>query len=199
MKKKLTQSKRGRKKFSAGKLLSPDNDLEENLAIAGIGEFVVAESQVDRAIFSLVALWENYHAPRFNKANALFHRDAAIRDRITARILQIVTSALDRLDTKPFETFIRSIKFMQDAKRNGPVLKDAYEALCVAREMNLTLGRNIVQTAEQLRAAKSWPYVSPKDFKTRLETRLGRKIDERQFARIKKSIGLHFPSGRPKH
>src|ERR1017187_7388623 len=98
MKKKLTRNKPGRKKFSAGKLLSPDKDVEENLALAGVGEFAVAESQDDRAIFSLVALWENYYAPRFNKANAASHHDAAIRDRITARILQIVTSALDRLD-----------------------------------------------------------------------------------------------------
>ena len=206
MKTKLTRSKRGRKKFSAGKLISPDNDLEENMALAAAGEFAVVESQDDRAIFSLVMLWKNYYAPRFNKANAASHRDAAIRDRITARILQIVMSALDRLDTKPFETFIRSIKFMQDAKRTGPVQPEAFAALCVTREMNLTLGRNKVQTgkqievqpSEQIEPEKPWPYVSPKEFKTRLETRLGRKIAERQFARIKKSIGLHFPSGRPK-
>jgi hypothetical protein len=179
MKTKLTQSKRGRKKFSVGKLLSPDHDVEENLAIAAAGEFAVAD-QKDRAINSLVMRWPNYYAPLFTKASAsrlATHK----RERITARILEIITSALNRMDTKPFETFIRAVKFMQDAKRNGPLLKDAYEVLRVVGELELTLGDNIVQT------------VSPKDFKKQL----GWRIEERQFARIKKQIGLHFPTGRP--
>ncbi|MGB7747597.1 MAG: hypothetical protein WBN75_09950 [Verrucomicrobiia bacterium] len=88
MKKKPTQCKRGRKKFSAGKLISPDKELEENLAIAGIGEFAVAENQQERAIFSTVALWERYYAPLFSQTNAS-HLAAHKRERITARILKV--------------------------------------------------------------------------------------------------------------
>ena len=179
MKTKLTQSKRGRKKFSVGKLLSPKLDLEENLAIAGAGEFAVAD-QKDWAINSLVMLWPNYYAPLFTKASTS-RLAAHKRGRITARILEIITSALNRMDTKPFETFIRAVKSMQDAKRNGPLQKDACEVLRVAIAMELTLGDKIIQT------------VSPKDFKKQL----GWQIEERQFARIKKQIGLHFPTGRP--
>jgi hypothetical protein len=190
MRTKLTQSKRGRKKFSAGKLISPDKDLEENLALAGIGEFAVADQQEDRAIFALVALWESHYAPLFTKASATNHFAAHKRERITARILRIITSSLDRLDPKPFEKFIRAIKVTQHIYRTGsplPLHRDVYEVLRVANEMNLTLDRNTVQTAE-----------SQKIFKALLKARLGRTIEERQLARIKKQIGLHFPSGRPK-
>src|ERR1039458_3648853 len=97
MKTKLTQSKRGRKKFSVGKLLSPKLDLEENLAIAGAGEFAVAD-QKDWAINSLVMLWPNYYAPLFTKASTS-RLAAHKRGRITARILEIITSALNRMDS----------------------------------------------------------------------------------------------------
>jgi hypothetical protein len=186
MKTKPTKNKRGRKKFSVGRLLSPDKELEENMTLAGIGKFATATQPDDRAIFSLVGLWKNYYAPAFTEANAASPAARIIRERFTKIILRIIKSALDRLDTKPFETFVRSIKFMQDAKRSGPLLHDTYEVLRVANEMNLTTGPNTVQT------------ISPKEFKARLEARLGRKINERHFARIKGQIGLHFKSGKPK-
>ena len=83
MKRKPTKSKRGRKRFSAGKLISPDKDLEENLALAVGGEFAIADQPEDRAIFSLVGLWKSYYAPAFAEANDASQSAKIKRERFT--------------------------------------------------------------------------------------------------------------------
>ena len=94
MKRKPTKSKRGRKRFSAGKLISPDKDLEENLALAVGGEFAIADQPEDRAILSLVGLWKSYYAPAFAEANDASQSAKIKRERFTKMVLQIIKSAL---------------------------------------------------------------------------------------------------------
>jgi hypothetical protein len=134
-----------------------------------------------------VATWKELNtlpAKPAGKQYADARRELQARRSANAReaLVRILTPALDRLDPKPFETFIKAIALAKDLNLSGAILRDAHEVLRVAFEMGLELGDNVIQT------------VSPKDFKARLRWR----IAERQFARIKKQIGLHFTSGRPK-
>ncbi len=183
MKKKSTRGKGGRKKFSAGNALSPSKSLDENLALAATGEFALTQEQRD--IFRFVALWKNRYASLFKDNPSESEGAARIRrkqrERVIDSLLKVVSPALENLNPKPFETFVKAIALVKDFNDSGVLLPDAYEMLRVAEEMELTLGAKVVQQ------------IKPKDFKNRLR----RKIGDKQFARIKKSIGLHWPTGRP--
>ncbi len=138
-----------------------------------------------RKVFSLVALWKKRYAPLFkgnlaeSKGAALIHQKQ--RERVVGQLIEILGPALEHLDTRPFVTFTKAIALAENLNRNGALLRDAHEVLRVAEEMELTLGANVIQT------------VSPNDFKSKLRW----QIADKQFTRIKKAIGLHWPTGRP--
>jgi hypothetical protein len=188
MKTKPTRGKGGRKKFSAQKLLSPDNTFEENFSIATIGEF--AETQAKREIFQIVALWKVRYAPLFkvhpneSRGAALIHRKQ--REHVIARLLNILNPALENSNSKPFEDFVKAIGFAKWLNDRGkPVLPQICEALCLIEEMGLKTGTTEKQSG------------SPKEFTAALEARLDDALDDKQLVRIKKALGLHWPSGRP--
>ncbi len=188
MQSKSNRNKSGRKKFSEFKQLGPDKTVQENLAIASMGEF--AKSTSDQEIFQLVARW-NFHAPDFTAAASArkgtrlarqLRREQLRRGLLVGRLVAIIGPALEKLDAKPFERFGKAVELAKNLNRNGALLRDTHEVLRVVDALDLELGSKIIQTVKS----------------SNFTALLRRKINTRQFARIKKQIGLHFKSGRPK-
>lgn len=178
-----TRNSRGRKKFGASKQIGPDKTVEENLSIAALGEF--ASGSLRREIFNLVALWKTRHSSAFNNyqdtGGALLNRQQR-RELLTRRLLEIIVPALDKFDAETFRLFVDAMRLAQSLDTNGALLKDTHEVLRVVEALNLKLGDKEMQE------------ISPQEFRAQVRWPIG----ERQFARIKKQIGLHFPAGRPK-
>jgi hypothetical protein len=174
----------GRKSFGDSKQISPAKTVQDNLNIAALGEF--AQDRQRREIFDLVARWSEHYSAAFkdhpDTGGALLNRNKR-REYITARLLRIMVSALDNYDPQPFQCFIKAIALAQNLNTNGALSPDHYEVLRVVELLELELGETVVQKE-----------VSPQEFKSHLRRRIG----ERQFARIKSQIGLHFQQGRPK-
>ena len=179
MKTKLTP-KAGRKKFSAGKQIDPSRSAAENVMIAAVGEFT-SEPEKKRCFRILNSLVPVFLSKYFGK------QDKAIwevrRQKLAWDLFDLFFPAIANHDPKPFRNFAEAIEMHKElfSDGSGVLLRDTHEVLRVVIEMDLTTGENVIQK------------IKPSDFKAKLRW----EIDERQFARIRKQIGLHFPTGRP--
>ena len=136
MKPEPTRGKGGRKKFSAAKLASPKNTLDENINLLAIGE-CAANPQV-REAFQVVSLWEKFHsrpAPVPKQAakavEAMLRRRASSHEDKLLRLLRqslaqipepirtALFSALTRLDSKPFHAVATAIDVVRSVNESG--------------------------------------------------------------------------------
>jgi hypothetical protein len=151
MKLKPTRGKGGRKKFSAAKLASPVNTLDENINLLAIGE--CAATQQAREVFQIVALWEKYHArPAHVSKHAAKAVGAMLRRRVRSHEEKLLTllrgslariapevrkalfGALTRLDSQPFHAIATAIDVVRSVNESGAFQTTLVRAALLAQE-----------------------------------------------------------------
>lgn len=144
----------GRKRFSAGGLLSPANTLDRNLAVARFGKAV--RSAKHEAILRLVGL--------FDKRLAYSQREREISRPFCERRFDeiarpMLLDALERQDPQPFRDFAAAIEEAQRIRAEGPIQPFHARLLCFAAAVDVKFspGKTIPFTALQLKATMKLP------------------------------------------
>ena len=150
---KTKRSKRGRKPFSAGKQISPDNTVDDNINFAAMG---VCAAQPLRGAFQIVALWEKMHAcpapipPQAKAIGKVFKQRARSHEekllallrgslsRIAPEVRKALFSAVTRLDSQPFHDIATAIDVARSINESGAFQTMLVRAELLAQELGFT-------------------------------------------------------------
>ena len=183
-----TRTTRGRKRFSAGKHLSPDNSLDRNIDLAAMGE--VATNPELRDAFNIVALWQKAHTrlPNDDATRARLrertHEEKLLRllnenlSRITPALGKVVFSAVARLDPEPFRSIANVIEIAKQVNESGAFQTQAVRAALLLQEQGIDGRASLLVTTAEFAAA--------------YKARFGGNVNPDFLRRVCKQVGIFF-------
>ena len=195
MKQKSTGGKRGRKKFSAGKLADAGNSIDRNIDLLAVGECAANPQQAEA--FKVVALWEKFHSPRWPNKKAARSLEGRLLKllresltRIEPQVRKAIFNALGRLDPEPFRAIATAIEVTKQVNESG-----AFQTILVRAAM-------LAQEKFGIDGSANLP-VTVSDFADKYDARFGGSVSRDYLRReCPLRLGLHFKpdkTGRPKN
>jgi hypothetical protein len=187
------KSRKGRRKFSAGKLISPEQSLDENIDFAAVGQWAVNDKA--RRVFQLVALWEKFHTPIAGESAERFRARASTHEsrmiellqgslrKITANVRRELFGALDRLDPKLFRGIAEAIDAVNEINASGAFQQVKVRAGLLVQE----LFRGSLRLVSNARRG-----VTLNEFHQLYEERFHCSVDTDVLRRECKGIGIRF-------